>query len=783
MGDEAAAAPAAPPVDGTDPAEEAAPAAPVDPEVAAAEANQAAARLAAALLRAQRRGPACARQVGAVADVPDPSRAQGEGERFAARVVPSASQEGGEDAGAGAYAAALAAAYRAKKGDIVDELAANLRFPPPPASGSAAAEEAPAAADPATAEDRVAALAVLANAVARRAGAARGALTLAELLSLRIATAQGPDIDRDLGFAGVPPPRRRVDGTAQLGAWEEYARLYSDWSKSEADGGRNGCVMTAAAAGAAAASAPAAAAPEKPAEGEGAAEGDGAAAAPAAAPSAAAPALPPDAWIKWVCLLWAVCAAHPADPQEGNQGRHVLRVLRSVPEEVWAQHRALTPGDLVWWPRPAVGTLSRTVALGCAKAAAAEGTQRSLLLKAPRAGALGLAARPVSHYPDEEPVVLPPLCLFRVTGNVADTQLGLTLELRPEAAARSPEVTEFLREVRADAVEASKRLALGPVPPEDRPQPVSETYTYAELGRRGPRHTSIPADTAWREMLWVVERAEELADDSARWMHLGASARPPPGEGSPRAALLAHTDPLRPAHYWPPGAASPQAVAPRGRCASPPASPALTQHEHRHLPPVAPRPAAPERGKQPPAQVQGPVPWDGPPAVPWEGADRPAVYSPPPRDWRMYSNAPPQPSPLPPAAPGGYAPLGSSPYSPPQAPRHAGAPALYGWGSSPPRAQRWGPPAGEASPHRAAYRSPDPGVGGPYAPWTHHTPGAITYSVPPGRGSPTARGRSASGGRSSAATPPGRQPWNPSTSLRQGQYGRTPPSAAGRRYY
>eukprot|EP00754_Rhynchopus_humris_P051141 Rhum_TRINITY_DN9364_c0_g1::Rhum_TRINITY_DN9364_c0_g1_i1::g.33084::m.33084 len=570
------------------------------------------------------------------------------------------------------------ALYEQKEGDVLSEMVSNLRFPeleeeeaeaavaaaaatvaeearkraaaaphvptPAPAPAAAPAAEgegdaaaaAAAATAPAAAEEGEAGfaapdpadvkryadearLAVLAKELQRRVRSATGAAgvalrgdgagagaeagTAVELLVLRQATQAGPDVDRDLGFAGVPPPRRRCDTVIETDAWRGYAEEHGDFSK---ESGRNGSVLEAvtAAMGALA---------------EGEAGGDGEAAA---------------RWVKWLCTLWALCPAEAAHPTSGvatNTDAYFAVGAGEVEKEVVDAHRALPPGGTLFWDAPRTCVLGKREALGAARGEAGQPTEEkpgSLVFTVRRAAHMGKAPKAVSQYPDEATLVLPPFAQFRVEGNSLDRGNtlgeGLLLDLRPttpEGFERGGRVAEFLQRVRNDAVAASERLQVGQRRRMEEVNP-QHTYTYAErANREGPKHTSIPKDTAWQEMLWVVERAEEIADDSHGWVG-DSSLRPSMQDRArPRTAATAVvSSPQRVNYAWPPPSAVAVAVSPRAHA---PASPALARHDvHTRArygaPPVPPARQYPHAhpGAVHPADARSATPPSPPPTPP-----------------------------------------------------------------------------------------------------------------------------------------------------------------------
>ena len=657
-----------------------------------------------------------------------------------------------------ALAERVMALYHEKEGDVLSEMVANLRFPeleeeeaeaavaaaaatvadearkraaaaphmPTPAApvpaaegegGDAAAPAAAAAAAAAEEESVFAApdpadvkryadearLAVLAKELQRRVRSATGAAgvalrgaagagagaeagTAVELLVLRQATQAGPDVDRDLGFAGVPPPRRRCDTVIETDAWRGYADEHGGFSK---ESGRNGSVLEAVTA--------AMSAVAEAGGGEGGAGGEAAA-----------------RWVKWLCTLWALCPAEAAHPTSGvatNTDAYFAVGAGEVEKEVVDAHRALPPGGTLFWDAPRTCVLGKREALGAARGEAGQPTEEkpgSLVFTVRRAAHMGKAPKAVSQYPDEATLVLPPFAQFRVEGNSLDRGNtlgeGLLLDLRPttpEGFERGGRVAEFLQRVRNDAVAASERLQVGQRRRMEEVDP-QHTYTYAEkANREGPKHTSIPKDTAWQEMLWVVERAEEIADDSHGWVG-DSSLRPSMQDRArPRTAATAVvSSPQRVNYAWPPPSAVAVAVSPRAHA---PASPALARHDvHTRA-----------RYGAPPV----------PPARQYPHAHPGAVH---PADAR--SATPPSPPPTPPpvaaAAPPHHFAAASVPSPPQRLPERVARASSVPWEGG-----RGGPPA-LSPPRQRAW--PDRAAGPRIAPaFAHHRPQEAAPLSPP----------------------------------------------------
>ena len=500
--------------------------------------------------------------------------------------------------------------YDAKPGDVLTEMAENLRFPDTTTDTATASDddEMPAADREAYATfEKEARLGMVARELAKSVRGSQTYGTPLELLVIRQATQSGPDIDRDLGFTDAPHPRRRYDGAPEADIWNEYAEAHSNWETSQDSGGRNAAIF---------------------------------------------PLLNDDAemekWAKWLCTFWALAPGNPTHPTHGkatNTDIYVSFGGGEVPKETIDTHRAANPGDTMCWTAPRTATLLKRDAMHAARGDAGTPTEEnpgSLIFTLRGASQFGKTASQVSQYPEENAMLIPPFTMYTVAGNAMDagntTGEGLLMELRPrlpEGAERGGVYAEFLQRVRNDAILASERLQndkrrrMEEVDPNNR-------YTYAEKRVGGHRHTSIPFDTAWQEMLWVVERAEEVADDSCGWVG-DRSARPIPGLAEPPTRHLQRTQ-----YAWPPPSANPQAVSPT---ATRPATNALAHHSNvaaaryggnpvlrpesiqvETTPPSAPSSvpeAVPQAGGAfPYAEVASQIGQARDSAVPWEGGRR-----------------------------------------------------------------------------------------------------------------------------------------------------------------
>ncbi|KAJ9461184.1 hypothetical protein DIPPA_02466 [Diplonema papillatum] len=489
------------------------------------------------------------------------------------------------------FAECLIAMYREKPGDVLTEMAENLRFPDydetdqhielpsdgadaPPVDESGEVDPLADLLGPGPEANatrgvskkslkREASLAVLARTLSKSGGGAPLG-TLAELLVLRQATQAGPDIDRDLGWADAPGPLRKQDYSDVREAWAEYEEEHSDWGKDAADGeGRNAVI------------------PPALEDGE--------------APSLSAVLRKAQPWVKWLCTLWAICPGNPEDRTEGSRSSTDLYYGVGgghLTQDTVELHRKISPGDEFWWPLPKTTSVLRRAALNAARGSAGVPTEEnpgSLVFAIRKAAGLGKAVSAVSQYPEENAVVLPPFTQYKTTRVALDEgnafEQGLIFDIQPilpEGLEPGGFISEFLQSVRNDAQTASERLEVPSGVRRTVPElHQGETYTYAEPAVRGPKHVSIPKDTAWQEMLWVVERAEVIADDSAGWVGDYATKPVPrdePGYVSmPPAAnlLMRQPDGYRTGFDWPMTSSAVQPITQFPPYAT---TPALAQH-------------------------------------------------------------------------------------------------------------------------------------------------------------------------------------------------------------
>eukprot|EP01065_Artemidia_motanka_P013047 TRINITY_DN1719_c0_g1_i1.p1 TRINITY_DN1719_c0_g1~~TRINITY_DN1719_c0_g1_i1.p1 ORF type:complete len:761 (+),score=263.93 TRINITY_DN1719_c0_g1_i1:118-2400(+) len=321
--------------------------------------------------------------------------------------------------------------YDEKGGDVVDELLENLRMPEDVSADAAA--------------DRLAALARSLAGDDKVQRSPLGECCLAELLCLRQYTERPIDVDRDLGFQDVPPPPHRGEAASQVLARSTYEQQWEDWNWSGSPPTkRNGSIFG-----------PVCAALRDLGPG---------------GTSSAASAAVLRRWVKWVCTIAAVTAQRRPSYQTLFRGIGAGGLSREVVE----QHRALHSGGLLAWCALSSTSLDAQQSEEYMRGTAANSTSKptphrpGTLLFHIEGAKWGVPLEPLSAYPAEHEILLPPLSVLRVEGSEADAhnaENGLRMRLAMlgplgpaprEAVARCE---RFFARVRADAQKASERLA------------------------------------------------------------------------------------------------------------------------------------------------------------------------------------------------------------------------------------------------------------------------------------------------------------------------------------
>eukprot|EP01062_Namystynia_karyoxenos_P055306 TRINITY_DN4606_c1_g1_i4.p1 TRINITY_DN4606_c1_g1~~TRINITY_DN4606_c1_g1_i4.p1 ORF type:complete len:1561 (+),score=316.02 TRINITY_DN4606_c1_g1_i4:82-4683(+) len=322
----------------------------------------------------------------------------------------------------------LFALYDGKPGHVAGELALNLRCPPHADPGATLA---------------VAAEAITAGHNDFAAGLG-GRLCPAELLAARLYTMQPSDIDRALGWPGVPAPAMRSETPGGTAARSAYERRYNSWDWArERDGvpQRNGSLFG-----------PVCRALRD--QGSGAKEQSVL-----------------RRWSKW---LWTVGALACSCKLPANTILWRGLGAGGLSAEAISRHRRLCADDLLAWPAPSSTSSDPEVAKNYMLGAAANSKGRpnadcpgTIMFRISGAQA-GLSLRAWSQYPAEEETLLGPLSVFRVLSVEEDRSnpfgqgLLIALEaLGPAGRSRRdwPLLRQFLATVRKDAALASAALA------------------------------------------------------------------------------------------------------------------------------------------------------------------------------------------------------------------------------------------------------------------------------------------------------------------------------------
>eukprot|EP01065_Artemidia_motanka_P025585 TRINITY_DN3057_c0_g1_i1.p1 TRINITY_DN3057_c0_g1~~TRINITY_DN3057_c0_g1_i1.p1 ORF type:complete len:1619 (+),score=604.27 TRINITY_DN3057_c0_g1_i1:45-4859(+) len=372
--------------------------------------------------------------------------------------------------------------YDGKAGDVVDELLSNLRFRPGDVTES----------------QRLRRLGL----IAREAAHVAGSSDLAGCLSCRLFTQRPLDVDRDLGWVGVPPSERLGDSADTKARRERYESRHSDWNWAWRRGldSRNGSLCGAVCA----------------------ALRDGARGSSSQSVMRH--------WAKWIGAVMAA-SGRTADPDVVET---VWYGLTCLPEEVVSSHRRMQPGD--WLSLPALCSASRNqqqvhaYAQGTPANSVREPSARApgtvlFRVSQPKSAVL---LEPVSQYPSEGEVVCPPLVLHEVTGVCDDRNSPLGHGLHVAITACQPLASHhaFVSRVADDLLAASQRLGAA--------------------ATAAPRRLADAADEveALRQHAASAEQARRAAECTLL-------ARPIDGEGSMSGLSLLHLcaapeDPVEP---------------------------------------------------------------------------------------------------------------------------------------------------------------------------------------------------------------------------------------------
>eukprot|EP00756_Hemistasia_phaeocysticola_P062289 Hpha_TRINITY_DN5721_c0_g1::TRINITY_DN5721_c0_g1_i1::g.147640::m.147640 len=461
------------------------------------------------------------------------------------------------------FAKRLERMYLAKSGSLLDELAENLVFPP--------------GADPPSL------LTSLANKLHDDAGSP--GLSPLELLVYRLSTQMPQDIDRDFGFAGVPPPPRQKEPPEARVHRDEYDKRFSDWEWEDPDAGRSRSLRNGSVADSVLA----------------AIRDQG--------PGGACDLVSERAlrrWTKTVCTL--VFAPYSATASRSSHadvrivsGELALRVGPVLPQNNFKPQLNRM--------RPGVGlgiAASQRVIAGCV----AHGRKRrgTVLKLTIRGSFSAVRLDSVSQYPAGANVLMGGLMVFRVDAVSGDTERCVkTTALGPCGAPLQvqEQLQDFATTVHSDAGRATgffaAPAALPPperqIPPEQTPAPVPKKSSPQQEQAPDSRESSVPAPNKSPPSSPEAPPQEALPDT-------------PPPEAPP---------PEAPPPEAPPPEAPPLEEAPPPESPPPDAPP-------QEAPEAPPPPAAPPYALPPEAPPYAPPP-DAPPPRPAGGGSEPSCQS------------------------------------------------------------------------------------------------------------------------------------------------------------
>eukprot|EP01065_Artemidia_motanka_P006884 TRINITY_DN1336_c0_g1_i3.p1 TRINITY_DN1336_c0_g1~~TRINITY_DN1336_c0_g1_i3.p1 ORF type:complete len:1101 (+),score=389.86 TRINITY_DN1336_c0_g1_i3:1657-4959(+) len=364
------------------------------------------------------------------ADVIDGEKCKRAAEDYAGLggTIPSVKEEMRE------FAERLIRWYKAKPGDVVDEIVENLRVP----EGS----------------DAIHRLGIIANVLRQEPRVARSFrdLCLAELLAVRGYTQKPIDIDRDVGWVDAPLPQASNESSTATLAREQYEKRFSDWGWAEQRDGvrcRNGSLF-----------------------------GIVCSAMRDQGPGGSKQQWSEDAlkkWVKWLFTLAACCADVDTEVAE------VWRGLGGggLPGFVVDNHRTMKEGDALGWPAPSSTSHDFRASYEYMWGTAANSTGRP---NTERPGTCmfrmssvltGRELVDISQYPAEAELLLGPFTIFRIDSveeeqsnsfmNADGRPQGLNISmtcLGPMGGPlrQTPWLADFYRSVRRDARRASERL-------------------------------------------------------------------------------------------------------------------------------------------------------------------------------------------------------------------------------------------------------------------------------------------------------------------------------------
>ena len=301
------------------------------------------------------------------------------------------------------FAGKLAAEWRTKPGDVVDELVENLKTPD-------------------TVHSKLAVVAEAARHLHETRGQHYPQRNRAELLVMALYTMAGPDIDALMTFENVP-----VYDEGNKEPWDAYTKQYSKERNGAIFSSINWAMRTAAD-------------PKKEGSDEGAQAWDAC-----------------KKWIKYITLLLSVCVQ--VETQHEAAGAELARGLAGLPEEVVDAHKALTSEDTLSWPSASSCAFDRSVSESYVKGDAANATKQKggailFLLKEAR---WGVSLQAISKYPKEAEMLLPPFAKFSLASQDVDSSLGDALVLHLQMTGHNAE-EKFCREVSTAGDHSAKRL-------------------------------------------------------------------------------------------------------------------------------------------------------------------------------------------------------------------------------------------------------------------------------------------------------------------------------------
>eukprot|EP01065_Artemidia_motanka_P001270 TRINITY_DN1058_c0_g1_i1.p1 TRINITY_DN1058_c0_g1~~TRINITY_DN1058_c0_g1_i1.p1 ORF type:complete len:833 (+),score=386.88 TRINITY_DN1058_c0_g1_i1:50-2500(+) len=356
-----------------------------------------------------------------------------------------------------AFAERLAEEWRAKDGDIVDELVANLSAPDMARTG------------------KVAVLAEAARHLEKTKSEHYPERNRIELLVLALYTMAGPDIDALMTYKEVP-----VYDEEQKHLWEQYCAKHGRE--------RNGAIFSAI---------------------------------NWAMRTAADPKQAGDEawgtvrkWIKYLCLLLALCAQEEPSVAAAG-GASLARGLAGLPASVFEAHQSMRTGDALHWPASSSCALDRSVSEAYIRGDAANATKQAgggilfLITKA----VSGVMLQPISKYPKESEMLLPPLSAFTVEAVRAESSLPgspvIDLVFSGHGAGR-----DFVAEVLRASEQSATRIETALVQHAERA--LRETREGLEETRKAERRADGDVLRTSREVERQRDRVAASKEDAER---------------------------------------------------------------------------------------------------------------------------------------------------------------------------------------------------------------------------------------------------------------------------